>query len=211
MPAGGVDGRQRGVVSDWNDERGFGFITPSSGGGRVFVHATAFPRSRRPSVGCQVTYAEARDSRNRARASAVRYLSADRTGRPGRLADHLARIVAALFLVLVMALVLLREVPVWVLGSYVALSGLALLTYRADKAAATRGEWRTSEFTLHLIALLGGWPGALAARHVFRHKTTKQPFRTIFWVTVVGNCAALGSFVFAGESVQIVLRTLLQV
>jgi uncharacterized membrane protein YsdA (DUF1294 family) len=36
-----------------------------------------------------------------------------------------------------------------------------------------------------------GWPGALAARRVFRHKTTKQPFRTIFWGTVIANCVAL--------------------
>ena len=45
--------------------------------------------------------------------------------------------------------------------------------------------------------LVGGWPGALVARRVFRHKTTKQPFRTIFWVTVIANCVALAWFVAA--------------
>ncbi len=66
----------------------------------------------------------------------------------------------------------------------------------ADKTAAKQGRWRTSESTLHTIALVGGWPGALVARPVFRHKTTKQPFSTIFWVTVIANCAALGWFVY---------------
>ena len=61
----------------------------------------------------------------------------------------------------------------------------------ADKAAARQGRWRTPESTLHTLALVGGWPGALVAQRVFRHKTTKQPFRTIFWFTVVANCAAL--------------------
>ncbi|WP_404384163.1 cold shock and DUF1294 domain-containing protein [Knoellia locipacati] len=211
MPEGSAGGRQRGVLADWNDERGFGFITPSSGGARVFVHITAFPRSRRPTLGCEVTYAEVRDSRHRARASTVRYLSADRTRRRGGLGDPLAHAVAATFLAFVAALVLLGEVPGWTLGIYLLFSVLAFLIYRADKTAALRGEWRTSEITLHLIALLGGWPGALAARHVFRHKTTKQPFRTIFWATVVANCAAFGSFVFAGESVRTLLRSVLQV
>jgi uncharacterized membrane protein YsdA (DUF1294 family) len=30
------------------------------------------------------------------------------------------------------------------------------------------------------------------ARRAFRHKTTKQPFRAIFWATVIVNCVALG-------------------
>jgi uncharacterized membrane protein YsdA (DUF1294 family) len=72
---------------------------------------------------------------------------------------------------------------------------VAFLMYGADKSAAKQGRWRTSESTLHTIALVGGWPGALVARRVFRHKTTKQPFRTIFWLTVIANCVALAWFV----------------
>lgn len=33
-----------GKLSRWNDDRGFGFITPTLGGDDVFVHASAFPR-----------------------------------------------------------------------------------------------------------------------------------------------------------------------
>ncbi len=88
-------------------------------------------------------------------------------------------------------LVWLGEVPVLVVGAYVLLSGVAVVAYRGDKSAAILGTWRTSESTLHLIALLGGWPGAMVARQVLRHKTTKQPFRTIFWCTVLINTIAL--------------------
>jgi uncharacterized membrane protein YsdA (DUF1294 family) len=47
------------------------------------------------------------------------------------------------------------------------------------------------EVVLHAWDLAGGWPGALAARHLYRHKTTKQPFVTIFWLTVGINCLVL--------------------
>jgi uncharacterized membrane protein YsdA (DUF1294 family) len=81
--------------------------------------------------------------------------------------------------------------PATLLAAYGLLSAVAFLTYRADKGAAVRGAWRTPESTLHTLDLLGGWPGALVGRKVLRHKTTKQPFRTTFWLTVVANCGAL--------------------
>lgn len=83
------------------------------------------------------------------------------------------------------------------LGTYVVLSVLTFALYGADKAAARRGARRTPEFALHLIALAGGWPGALAGQRVFRHKTQKQPFRAILWCTIVGNCA-LAVWILAG-------------
>lgn len=38
-----------------------------------------------------------------------------------------------------------------------------------------------------MLAFAGGWPGALFAQKRYRHKTVKQPFRFIFWLTVLGN------------------------
>ena len=75
---------------------------------------------------------------------------------------------------------------------YPLMSVLAFALYGSDKTAAGRGGWRTPEATLHAVALLGGWPGALLAQRVFRHKTRKQPFRTVFWCTVAANCAVAG-------------------
>lgn len=44
--------RVEGVLSEWNDERGFGFIAPDRGGSEVFVHISAFPRNgQRPRPG----------------------------------------------------------------------------------------------------------------------------------------------------------------
>ena len=47
------------------------------------------------------------------------------------------------------------------------------------------------ENALHLLALAGGWPGALLAQQFLRHKSTKQEFRQVFWVTVLLNIIAL--------------------
>lgn len=59
--------------------------------------------------------------------------------------------------------------------------------YWWDKRAARRGGWRTSENTLLLMGLAGGWPAAVIAQHTFRHKTIKSSFRYLFWVSVVLN------------------------
>jgi uncharacterized membrane protein YsdA (DUF1294 family) len=62
--------------------------------------------------------------------------------------------------------------------------------YALDKSAAKNGAWRTQESTLHLLSLAGGWPGALIAQQKLRHKSKKQTFRAVFWVTVLLNCGA---------------------
>ncbi|MFB9643349.1 DUF1294 domain-containing protein [Agromyces lapidis] len=97
-------------------------------------------------------------------------------------------------LVLLGALVL-AAVPWWVGAWYGGLSIVAFAAYGIDKAAARRGAGRVPERTLHLVDLVGGWPGALAAQQLFRHKTRKRRFRRVFWAGVVGNLLALAAFV----------------
>lgn len=187
--------RQQGVLTGWNDDRGFGFIEPVAGGSRMFVHVSAFLGGRRPVNGCQVTYVVILDERHRRQAGEVRYVGSVSAGGRRATGTPLALAVAASFFALLVGLVALDELSVVVLAAYGLLSAVAVVVYAADKSAAQQGRWRTSESTLHTIALVGGWPGALVARHVFRHKTIKQPFRTIFLFTVAANCAALAWFV----------------
>ena len=78
-----------------------------------------------------------------------------------------------------------------ILAWYFAVSVLTVLAYRVDKSAAERHRWRVKESTLHILALLGGWPGAFIAQRMFRHKSRKSSFQAGFMVTVVLNCVAL--------------------
>lgn len=186
--------RTKGTLTSWNDERGFGFITPIGGGARVFVHISAFAnRGRRPQFNEMVTFTLSSDERGRPRA-----VDASLAGDPVSSIRRLRRLPlpltgAAIFLALVAGLVAASVVPAMILGGYLALSALTFAAYAMDKSAARKGAWRTKESSLHLLSLAGGWPGALLAQERLRHKTRKPSFRVIFWVTVTAN---LGIFLW---------------
>jgi uncharacterized membrane protein YsdA (DUF1294 family) len=77
---------------------------------------------------------------------------------------------------------------------YLACSALSVLLFAADKNAAQKGRWRTSEKTLLTVALIGGWPGAVLARKVLRHKTRKAGFSVKLYLAGICNLVALAYF-----------------
>jgi len=65
---------QQGRLTQWNDAKGYGFITPLSRGPRIFVHISQFQqRNRRPSLNELLTYVIGHDEQGRLRAKEVRY------------------------------------------------------------------------------------------------------------------------------------------
>ena len=85
-----------------------------------------------------------------------------------------------------------------VFAIYLITSIITFLVYAQDKSAAKHNRWRTKESTLHTLALTGGWPGALLAQKILRHKSSKAAFQRVFWVTVVVNVGAVGWLVNTG-------------
>lgn len=71
------------------------------------------------------------------------------------------------------------------LALYPLASLVSLLLYWQDKQQARTQAWRTPEKVLHASELCGGWPGALVAQQVFRHKTRKLSYQATFWCIVV--------------------------
>jgi uncharacterized membrane protein YsdA (DUF1294 family) len=60
-----------------------------------------------------------------------------------------------------------------------AINLLAFVLFRQDKRAAIAGQRRIPERTLLGLAAIGGSLGAVAAQQILRHKTRKEPFRTL--------------------------------
>lgn len=76
---------------------------------------------------------------------------------------------------------------VWVLVAYPCASLVSFLQYWRDKSSAQAGRWRTPENSLHVVELLGGWPGALVAQQCFRHKTRKLSFQLLVWLIIAAH------------------------
>lgn len=87
------------------------------------------------------------------------------------------------------------RIPPIALGVLLLLSLLTFFIYGFDKNAAETGRWRTAENTLHLLSLVGGWPGAWVAQRLFRHKVRKTSFMAGYWATVLAHMAAVGAWV----------------
>lgn len=186
--------RYQGRITEWNDDKGFGFVTPNGGGAKVFIHIKSFAnRRRRPAGNELVTYEFTSDARGRPQGVNIAFVADRRTAPPAAAPGPGigALIFASAFLAFVMGAVATEKLPSVVLIAYLIASCVAYLAYVLDKAAALKGQWRTPESTLHLFGLIGGWPGAMLAQRRFRHKTQKQSFQVVFWATVVLNCGAL--------------------
>jgi uncharacterized membrane protein YsdA (DUF1294 family) len=73
----------------------------------------------------------------------------------------------------------------------------AFVAHAIDKRAAHRRKLRVPEALLHLLALAGGSPGALAGMHLLRHKTRKAGFQLVTWGIVLLQVAGLAAWWFA--------------
>lgn len=187
--------RYQGKITDWKDDKGFGFITPNSGGQRVFVHIKSFSsRQKRPLGNEIVAYELRHDAKGRPQADSVAYVdkagpSATQYGQ-----GNVSIIWSMAFFAFVAGSAFAGKLPISVAWFYLAASLVTFVAYALDKSAARNDQWRTKESTLHLFALAGGWPGALAAQRLLRHKSRKQSFQIVFWATVILNCCALAWF-----------------
>ena len=82
-----------------------------------------------------------------------------------------------------------------VLAVYATMSAITFVAYGIDKSFARRGKRRINETTLHLLALLGGWPGALLAMPLFRHKRRKTSFVAVLGLIMLVHALAITAIV----------------
>lgn len=210
----------QGTIERWEAERGFGFIRCE--GRSLFFHVKDFHGDAQPPTqGMAVLFEEIHVGGKGPRAMAVRPLVSARSPQRLRPASRIhgggrrpaprevkvvrvvrdAPIVPTLLLIGAWVAVLAwagwqRRLPTGLLLALVPLNVLTFFTYWLDKNAARRKTWRTREDHLHLLALLGGWPGAWLAQQLLRHKSVKASFQQAFWLSVVLHGAALAAWLW---------------
>lgn len=177
----------KGRVTEWNAERGFGYL--DSNGRRIFLHWRDFKEHhKRPEAGDLILFTLGED--NRGRCCAKEAVHANDGGR-FRAVD--LAILAALLALPAFATYRTfgTDLARWIGGWCAATSLLAYLAYARDKRLARIKAWREPESMLHLLELLGGWPGAFIAQRQLRHKSSKGAFQ-FFFVLIVGLYQFLG-------------------
>jgi len=218
-----MGGELAGVIKQWNDHKGFGFIRAERGAD-VFFHITVLYGDRRPAIGDKIFYLEAKDEHGRPVAKHVRHAelkvdspairikpeppkpvrpSPEPSKKNKRRPLHYLKIIFFMVL-LVLPVTGLAQLWVnyqfpWMAYLYMAASLIAFYLYWTDKQKAGTDARRVPEATLHFFELLGGWAGALIAQQLFRHKTRKISFQLIFWLIVVVHQALWFDLLFWSE------------
>lgn len=184
--------RFKGKLISWHTDKAFGFIVQNSGGNQVFIHKSAFVnRNREPQVNDVITFSISKDKQGRYCAAKATFPGEKVAKKQAKKVSMFSIYLPTLFLTAITLAFLAGNLPIAFIYFYFALSVITFLAYAFDKAKAKRETQRTPESSLHLLALLGGWPGAALAQQLLRHKSKKQPFRNIFWLTVIINLAVL--------------------
>jgi uncharacterized membrane protein YsdA (DUF1294 family)/cold shock CspA family protein len=228
--------KKQGKVVRWDSVRAFGFIRSPETPADIFFHIKDFRGAAVPQEGMPVTFEEIHVGGKGPRAMSVRAplslpdapvgRATTRTAKPppqarSRAADARNRTSSrtaptrpaapALLLMLGWAVLLGWEsragrLPVMALPIVLLLNLGTFFMYWVDKHAAQTGRWRTPENTLHLLGLLGGWPGAWWAQSLLRHKSSKASFLAAYWSTVALHCLVLAGFVFSPQLQSLLLN-----
>lgn len=169
-----------GHITDWNPDRGFGFI--ECDGTRIFLHQRDFAkRHKTPDVGDRLQFELGQDKQDRPCAKKAVHVNDG-----GRFTSEAILFLAFLVGAPICALVKLSAVisPAYLAVYGLTISTITYFTYAWDKNRARKKGQREPEYVLHLLEFLGGWPGAFAAQRHLRHKCSKLSYQFVFWLIV---------------------------
>ena len=211
--------KKKGKIIKWDDAKGFGFILPQDSKKHIFVHIKSFAnKSIRPSVNQDVIYTilKDKDGKNSAinvtRATdnvlnnkqnntnkknfSLRSVSSQNSNfKIDYKSTHNIGIFSMMFILSFLVFLLYSfindKLPLSIIIFYSIIGAITYFAYSSDKSKAIDKEYRTSEKSLLILSLIGGWIGAIIAQQRFRHKTKKSSFQIPFWITVLLNISIL--------------------
>jgi uncharacterized membrane protein YsdA (DUF1294 family)/cold shock CspA family protein len=195
-------GLRNGQLIKWKDDREFGFIHPVDGSQDVFLHISEIKDStRRPQIGDTIYYyvvakngkicasnAFILGARSKGKSSSLNQKSASNVSSSfpfiGMLAISILPLIGSIHFAWKTATIL-PPTNLLPLILYAGISRITFTLYAKDKYQAERGKWRTSEATLHLFELMGGWLGGFIAQQKLHHKSSKKSYQVEFWSIVI--------------------------
>ncbi|PCI88950.1 MAG: cold-shock protein [Hyphomicrobiales bacterium] len=83
-----------------------------------------------------------------------------------------------------------------VISIYLFMSLVCFILFFIDKKRSVASGWRIKEYHLHLVELLGGWPGALLGQKFIRHKTKKTRYKIVLWLIILTHGLLWGYFIY---------------
>ncbi|WKJ89960.1 cold shock and DUF1294 domain-containing protein [Methylomonas montana] len=205
-----------GIIKSWKEDKGFGFIQPNGGGKDVFIHIRDLKhKNYRPQQGDGICYRVIQDQNGKTRAydAFIKGIEIShftkknlRPNKPLQKSNPQYQLgILPIFVIATIPFacsifIIFRDRNLFPFFSYVLLSLSIFLIYAIDKTKAHKNKWRIPENTLHFFELLGGWPGALIAQRIMRHKNKKPSFQKVFWIIVTTHITAwIGVIFFANN------------
>lgn len=188
----------RGHVIHWNDEKGYGFIQLNPKYQNLFFHISMFAYHHcRPKVNDAVIFTAEPGKNNGWQAKRVLLLQDKEAiyenhicdiaenSQPKKFEGCVYAVLDAVYFLILTYI----SLPIAITAAILSILTVALYSY--DKKAAAAGERRIPDASFHIASLLGGWPGALFARPMLRHKIRQDRFKVFFWASIVINFCAL--------------------
>ena len=187
--------RKKGIITTWNDNKGYGFITPLGEKKEIFIHVTEF--RGHPSINDKIIFTLSKDKNGRECAINATRFSKIKLTLEEEEPNHIN--ILSIFLISIFYLMLFYfstkgTLKISIIPYYISMGILTFFIYSTDKNYAKEGSWRISEKTLHILSIIGGWTGALIAQNKLRHKSSKSSFQIIFLFTVLFNLILLFYF-----------------
>ena len=193
--------RLKGKIIRWQNDKGFGFIEPINGMPDLFFHENfLLNQSRRPAVGDEVSFEITKNTEGKQRAERILFRGEGDPRDSDKFLDIFYSSLSCIFLFCIGVLVFFNRLKPIILILYLFLSITTFLLYRQDKIKAKNEAWRTPENKLHFFSLIGGWPGALIAQRLLHHKSRKQSFLVVFYITVILNISAISFHYYFGSN-----------